>query len=222
MDNRERRGGAVRIVPSLLAETTRTFLKLLDEARGFAPYIQVDIMDGRFVPTKSFPVCRLNGIKIPMPFEVHLMVQNPAKYIRGLRNPMLRKIIFHIESEEDPALNIESILRKGLQAGLAIKPRTELQKISGFFTSKEVHTLLFLTVEPGNYGSPFEPEILKKVADARTIFKGEIGVDGGVSLENLGEVARSGADYASVGSRIFLSGNPAQNYARFLEELEKI
>jgi len=82
--------------------------------------------------------------------------------------------------------------------------------------------ILFLTVDPGQYGSPFRPEVAEKVAEARNIFPDKlISVDGGISLDNLKIFYDIGVDFACVGSRIFLKGEPEENYRRFTDKIRE-
>lgn len=210
----------MKIVPALLAEEFEEFVRKLRQAESFAGYIQIDIMDGVFVPTRSFPPERLNDVGTTLSFELHLMVSDPFGVAEKIHNPGLKKIIFHIESGAEPVHLIERFRARGLGAGLAIKPQTAADKFRE--AAEHADTLLFLTVEPGNYGSPFKPEVLKKIAGARKAFQDkEIGVDGGVSLDNLKDFFDIGVDYVCVGSRIFLHGEPEESYRLFRGKLKE-
>jgi ribulose-phosphate 3-epimerase len=115
---------------------------------------------------------------------------------------------------------IKRIRDTGLTSGMAVNPETGIDKIKDI--AKNVDTLLFLTVDPGRYGSPFRPEVLKKIQKARNIFKNTvISADGGISLDNLKTLYNLGVDYVCVGSRIFLHGNPDDNYRQFIERLRE-
>ncbi len=210
----------MKIVPALLAEEFEEFVRRLRQAEAFAGYVQIDIMDGVFVPTRSFPPERLNAVKTASSFELHLMVNDPLAVSEQIHNPGLKKIIFHIESGAEPMRLMGRIRERGLSAGLAIKPQTATDKFRE--AAEYADTLLFLTVEPGNYGSPFKPEVLKKIAGARKAFQDkEIGVDGGVSLDNLKDFFDMGVDYVCIGSRIFLHGGPEENYRLFRDKLKE-
>jgi ribulose-phosphate 3-epimerase len=211
----------MKIVPSLLAETFEDFAVRLHQAESLTDYVQVDMMDGIFVSSKSFPPERINAVGTTVSFEAHLMVERPLDYMRRIDNRALAKVIFHFESKGDHADVIAELGRRGLGAGLAIKPGTEIRDFREL--AHHVDTLLFLTVDPGRYGSPFKPEVQEKVAETRRIFPDKvIGVDGGVSLDNLQMFYTIGVDYVCVGSRIFLHGRPEDNYRLFLERLSEI
>ncbi len=209
------------IVPALLGYNIEDFMVRLRQAEAFTQYAQVDLMDGLFVPTTSIRAEELNGVETSLLFEVHLMVSDPLSYVKAISNPGLRKVVFHYESTVDQAACISLIQQRGLACGIAVKPETalaELGEISG-----KVDTLLFLAVDPGRYGSPFKPKVLKKVALTRKMYPDKtIAIDGGVSLENLESIWQAGVDYVVVGSRIFLSEDPAANYRAFVEKARKL
>ncbi len=211
----------MKIVPAILAEKFDNFAARLKEAESFADYVQLDIMDGVFVKSRSFPIEDINSVKTPLSFEIHLMVEDPLPYVSRVDHPGLRKVIFHFEAVDDPRAVAAEIRERGLVPGIAIRPETGSKE----FAEAALHadTLLFLTVDPCCYGSAFKPEVMRKVAEARTVFPDKvIGVDGGVALDNLRMFLDAGVDYACVGSRIFLEGNPKDNYQLFIRELHRL
>ena len=108
--------------------------------------------------------------------------------------------------------------KRGLEVGIAVKPGTEIQEWQEM--AELVDSVLFLTVDPGAYGSPFKPEVMQNIERARSIFKDKIlSADGGVSIENLDLFVKAGVDSVCVGSRIFLKGNPKNNYGMFIKKL---
>jgi len=213
----------MKIVPAILAEKFDDFTLRLGEAESFADYVQLDIMDGVFVESRSFPVEQINSVDTPLPFEVHLMVKDPLSCMARISHPGLRKVIFHFEAVTGHRDLINSIRKRGLVPGMAVKPETGMEEFRE--AAEYADTLLFLTVDPCCYGYPFKPEVLEKIAEARKVFPEKtISADGGVSLDNLKKFADLGVDYVCVGSRIFLNGDPGENYRRFagrLRELER-
>lgn len=210
----------MKIVPAILADSAEDFRRLIRLAEEFADYVQVDIMDGVLVPTKSFAVEEINAVETPLSFEVHLMAMDPQALADRIDHKGLKKVVFHFESDVDHAALAARLRARGLGAGLAIKPETSLDEVRK--AAAHFDTLLFMTVDPGAYGSPFRAEVLGKVAEARRIFpRMTIAVDGGVSLDNLATVAHAGADYACVGSRIFLHDDPAERFRMFTEKAMK-
>jgi ribulose-phosphate 3-epimerase len=210
----------ISIIPAVLGETWEEFAARMRQAEVFADYVQIDMMDGVFVPTLSFPPEMLDRLQTRLSFEAHMMVDDPLDWLGRMRNPGLKKVIFHIESAADPLDAIAHITEAGMEAAVAFRPETSLAEYAEI--ASQAGSLLFLAVDPGRYGSPFHPEVLEKVHEARRIFPDKgISVDGGVSPENLGEIWRAGADAAAVGSRIFLKGDPAANYRLFTETARK-
>lgn len=205
----------MRIVPSLLAEDFDAFTQLVRKAEKFTDYVQVDLMDGVFVESRSFRAADLKQLDTSLFFEVHLMFKDPAAALEGLQHPRLRQVIFHIESKAHTQELVRMIKGKGLRAGIALNPETEAEASRGL---KDVDSILLLTVDPGRYGSPFKPEVLSKAAKIRELYpRTSVGVDGGVSLENLELIKAAGVDYACVGSRILLHPDPAASYREFVE-----
>jgi len=211
----------MKIVPAILAERENDFFFLMKQAEAFTDYVQIDIMDGFFVPSRSFPVSALNRLKTSIDFEIHLMVKHPSAFMIQIDHPRLRKVIYHVESEVEHLDFINQLKKRGTEPGIAIKPETpvdELYRLTGL-----IDTVLFMTVDPGFYGSPFKPEVLDKIKETRSLFsKILIGADGGVSLDNLHLFINTGVDYVCVGSRIFLGDNPGENFRRFVRRLEEI
>ena len=211
----------MKIVPSILADNTDDFLIRLRQAESFSDYVQIDLMDGIFVSFRSFPEEEINDIITPLSFELHLMVKNPSEFISRIDNPHLKKVLFHFESDVEHLNLINQIKQRGIAAGIAIKPETQIEEFRA--VGEKVDTLLFLTVDPCCYGRPFKPEVLEKIEKARQIFKDKhIAADGGVSLDNLKLFLDAGVDYVCIGSRIFLSGNPEKNYEVFMKTLAQL
>jgi len=211
----------MKVVPAVLAEKFDDFVKRVRQAESFTDYIQVDLMDGVFVETRSFSPERINSIETPLSFEVHLMAEDPLGFLNGMVHPGLKKVIFHCETGVSHLDLVRSIRERGLSPGVAIKPETELTRCREI--AKQVDTLLFLTVDPCCYGSPFKPEVLKKIIEARRLFPAKlISVDGGVSLDNLKDFFDAGVDYACVGSRIFLQEDPGKSYRLFQQKVQEL
>jgi len=211
----------VKIVPAVLAENYDDFVSRVRQAESFTDYIQIDLMDGTFVPSISFPGEKLKNIKTSIDFEIHLMVKHPAAYMSRIGNPNLKKVIFHFESDVKHLDFIEQMKKRGLDIGMAIKPETDIEEFKSI--AEYVNTLMFLTVDPCCYGNPFKPEVIEKIGKARDIFREKvISADGGVSFENLRLFLEAGVDYVCVGSRIFLGENPMKNYKIFIKKLAEL
>ena len=206
----------MEIVPAILAEKFEDCLQMLRQAESFAHYVQIDVMDSIFVPSKSFPLEEINHVHTPLSFEIHLMVKDPLGLMRRINSPHLKKVIFHFESDVDHLDFVKQMGERGVATGLAIKPETTIDQFRSI--SEQVGTLSFLTVNPGFYGSPFQAHVLKKIEEARRLFPDKlISADGGISLDHLRMFFDIGVDYVCVGSRIF-RGNPEDNYKKFLHQ----
>ena len=211
----------MKIIPAVLAENFDDFIMRLRQAELFADYVQIDLMDGIFVPSLSFPRDKLNNIETSLSFEIHLMVKHPFAYMSRIFNPRLKKVIFHFESDVKHLDFIEQMKKRGLDVGMAVKPETEVEAFKE--AAQNVHSLMFLTVDPCCYGSPFKPEVMEKIRKARQMFKEKIlSADGGVSMENLNMFLEAGLDFVCVGSRIFLKGDPKENYRMFIKKLSEM
>ena len=211
----------MKIVPAILADNAEDFFMRLRQAEAFSDYVQIDLMDGNFVPSRSFPAETLNDTNTSIDFEVHLMVSDPQALMESIDNRHLKKVIFHFESHVKHLDFINQMKKRGIAAGMAIKPETKTGDFRA--VAEKVDTLLFLTVDPGRYGNSFKPEVLRKIEEARRIFNNKtIAADGGVSLKNLKLFLDLGVDYVCIGSKIFLEGIPEENYRDFVETLAQL
>ena len=209
----------MKIVPAVLTENVQDLELMLTQAETFTDFVQIDFMDADFVPSKSIAAEGLAGIKINIGWEAHLMVNDPVYYLSSFNTHGLKRAIFHWEANPHPESIVSDIRNLGLEVGLAINPETSLSDFEGVVD--KVDAVLFLTVHPGFYGSPFIPEVLEKIKDFRSHFPSKvIGVDGGISLKNIETVRSSGADYACVGSRIFRHDDPRQSYEEFIRTIQ--
>lgn len=214
----------MEIIPAILAQEFGDCLKMVKQAESFTSYVQIDLMDGLFVPSRSFSGEAINDLQTTIFFEVHIMVQDPQDLMSRIRHPHLKQVIFHFESNVRHLQFIRQMEERGISTGMAINPGTQINEFKEI--AERVDTLLFLAVDPGAYGSPFKPEVLKKVEESRCLLPHKrISVDGGISLDNLKLFKEIGVDSVCVGSRIFQKGFPEENYKQFknkIRELEAI
>lgn len=206
---------AVRVVPAILTDSPAELTRLVSLANRFAPFVQVDIMDGVFVPTRSVGAEDLRSQEIRFKWEAHLMVSDPIAYLEPCANAGATRIIFHIELEAEPNAVIVRARALGLGVGVAVNPPTPVASIATLLPA--VDSVLLMTVYPGYYGAPFVPDVMSKVEQVRAIRADvEIGVDGGIKEGNFLAVARRGVDTLCVGSAVFASPNPDASYARLV------
>lgn len=204
---------AVRIVPAILTEDPAALQTMVRQAENFCDYVQFDIMDGDFVPSRSISAADIAALKTTLKWEAHLMVHQPETYFSGFKQAGAARVVFHYEATDKPLETIAAARTLGIGAGIAVNPDTDISSILPLVG--EIDLVLFMSVNPGFYGSPFIPKVLDRVSHFRHQYpKIEIGMDGGISEGNIKKVAASGADNLCIGSAIFRNPDPAQSYHR--------
>ena len=209
----------MRIVPAILTDNPQDLKLMLGQAEVFTDFVQIDFMDGDFVPSKSVTPEDLAEIEIRIGWEAHLMVRDPIDYLSSLNKKGLKRVIFHWEANPNPESIVSALRDLGLAVGLAINPETALSQFEDLVP--HIDSVLFLSVHPGFYGSPFVEEVLEKVREFRYRFPSTvIGIDGGVALDNIQRLKSLNMDYACVGSRIFRHDDPRKSYEEFAKAAE--
>lgn len=206
-----------QVVPAILTGDPKALETMVRQAEAFTTWVQFDIMDGKFVPSRSITYEHLAALPMKLSWEAHLMVQRPEDYLEGFRQAGAQKVVFHYEATRSPREAISLARELGLGVGLAVNPETIVSRILPL--ANEVDSVLFLSVHPGFYGQEFIPEVLDKVVEFRHASPGvEIGVDGGIKEKNIAQVARAGVDVIYVGSAIFMQPQPGDSF-RHLQAL---
>ncbi len=201
----------MKVVPAILTDDRQAFKDMLETAEAFAEHIQVDIMDGRFVPSKSITIEDLKDIKCRRFTEAHLMVEDPLLWIDAFKETGVKRIIFHFEIDRDKSAVISRIRKEGLSVGIAVNPDTPISEI--FSLSDKTDMVLFMSVIPGFYGAEFIPEVLNKAREFKKLLPGKpVGIDGGIKPGNFQQAVSSGIDFICVGSAIFRAEDPASAY----------
>ncbi len=209
----------VRVVPAILTDNFDILQTMIHSSEEFAEYVQIDIMDGRFVPSSSILAADIAAVKPVLDWEAHIMVLNPEEYIEGFRDAGAEKIIFHYEATQSPLAVIAAIKNLGIQAGIAVNPETPVPDILPLVG--ELDSVLFMSVHPGFYGAKFLPEVLDKVTELRNACPDLwIGLDGGVKEANIADIAGVGVNDICVGSAVFLQPDPGESYRHLLSLAE--
>jgi len=205
------------VVPAILTDDPTALKTMLLQAESYAGFVQIDIMDGQFVPSKSITPEHLYGLQIGLDWEAHLMVLEPENYLEAFRNAGAKRVIFHYEATATPQKVISLAQELRLKIGIAVNPETPVSVVLPLIG--KIDNVLFLSVNPGFYGAPFIPEVLDKIKELRRLQPDiEIGIDGGVKERNIAQIARSGVDTICVGSAILLQPDPGKAY-RHLQQL---
>ena len=181
------------------------------EAAG-ADWIHIDVMDGHFVPNITIGPGVVKSLRkmTVLPFDVHLMVENPEQYIQPFAEAGSDRITVHMEALIHLHQTVSQIKELGLKAGVSLNPATPLSFVESILT--DIDLLLIMTVNPGFGGQQFIKTMLSKIRQARELIDRFapavlLEVDGGVTLTNMPAILKAGADVFVAGASIFGSGN---------------
>lgn len=214
------------LAPSILAADFRELGRQMKSTEdNGAGYLHFDVMDGMFVPSISFGMPVLASIQgvTDQVMDVHLMVQEPIRYIEAFKQAGADMVTIHLEACKDVRASIQKIRECGLKAGLSICPETPAEAVEPYLG--EVDMILVMSVHPGFGGQKFIPESLDKIRCIRRMSKErglalDIQVDGGIYLSNVREVLDAGANVIVAGSAVF-GGDPGANTSDFMEILRE-
>lgn len=216
-----------KLAPSLLAANFSNLERdITDVEKAGVNCLHLDIMDGVFVPSYSFGFPIIESIrKISNSFfDVHLMIENPERYLKEFVKAGANSITIHAETCKHLERTIQQIHSLGVKAGVALNPSTPLSVLD--WVLHEVDMVLLMTVNPGFGGQKFIPCMLNKItALHNTIilknYNVDIQVDGGISMENAEQVIKAGANVLVAGSAIF-GQNTEQKAKAFLQKINSI
>ena len=211
----------LKLAPSILSAD---FGHLAEDVKnieeGGADYIHVDVMDGHFVPNISFgaPVMKCLNDKTGLPYDVHLMIENPDRYIDDFVTPQTEYITVHQEACVHLHRTIQNIKSKGVKAGVSINPATPVSTLECILS--DVDLVLIMSVNPGFGGQEFISGALEKVRELAEVKRSKgldfvREIDGGITLDNIGEVMEAGVEMAVAGSAVFKAEDVVERVREF-------
>ena len=218
-----------KIAPSILSAD---FARLGEEVKtvevGGAGLIHIDVMDGHFVPNITIGPLIVKALRphTDLPLDVHLMIENPDRYIDAFAEAGADYITVQVEACVHLHRVIQTIKAKGIKAGVALNPHTPLVSIEDVLADLDL--VLIMSVNPGFGGQAFIPHTLDKLRRLQGLLQQrglthiEVEVDGGVKLDNIREIAEAGAQLLVSGSGIFRTPDPAQAVREMKQQVSSL
>ncbi len=203
----------IKIAPSILsADFAKLGEDVIAAEKAGADLIHVDVMDGHFVPNITIGPLVVKSLKkvTKLPLDVHLMIENPDQYIKEFADSGANIITVHEEASVHLHRTLQNIKECGVKAAVSLNPATPVSSIE--IILPYVDMVLVMSVNPGFGGQKFIPEAIPKIEQLKKMISGkgmniEIEVDGGVTVDNVAEVHRAGADIVVMGSAFYNSDN---------------
>jgi len=196
----------IKVAPSLLSADFSCLAREIKKVeRAGADMLHIDVMDGHFVPNITIGPVVVKYIRrvTGLPLDVHLMIENPEKFISAFVKAGSDMITLHIETISKSKLKSQKakLNSRGVKLGISLNPATPLTKVKRVLSL--VDFVLVMSVNPGFGGQAFIPKALIKIRQLRSIYDGDIAVDGGINEKTAKQVVKAGANILAVGSYIF-------------------
>lgn len=200
---------SVEIFPAILAQTTNQFRSRLNLGQSVSRWLHIDLMDGKFVPTRSPGPKALQRIRITHPVEVHCMVEHPEQWIHPLLHWPTRRVILPVELGASLRPIFAVFRSRKIPVGLAINPTTLLSKIRPW--AKFIESITVMGVTPGRYGATYHAHTVRRVRTLRRLYpRKTLACDGGITPTNLTQLVQAGARRFSVGSFLMQHSDPME------------
>lgn len=214
----------IKIAPSMLSADFANLERDLKEVeKNGADYLHVDIMDGHFVPNITMGPDQVAQLRkaVNIPFDVHLMITEPLKYIDRFADAGADIITVHVESDGDIQACLDAIVKKGVRPGLVVSPDTPLAVIEPYLD--QLRMILIMCVYPGFGGQSYIPASTEKIRACRKMIGNrniDLQVDGGINFNTLKEVVEAGANVVVSGSCLF-KGDMKENIGQFRKIIQR-
>ena len=210
----------IKIAPSILsADFSKLGQEVKDISRYRIDFLHIDIMDGHFVPNITIGPAVVKAIRpySELPFEAHLMISEPLKYIDSFIQAGANIITLHIETinEKDFITEAKRLRQQGVKIAISLNPGTDPGAIES--VSKFSDMVLVMTVQPGFGGQKFMAEVLTKISQIRSFYPGDIAVDGGIDGDNSKLAVKAGANILACGTYIFKAKDKKSAIERLLK-----